>query len=257
MTRRSRSLLVIGAIALAAVGAFALIALLEGDIPDIDLGLVATVLQGKGYLGAIALLYAEESGVPMPVPGDFFVMYVGRQTGGQLLPLLAAWVALITAVVLGSTNLYLLARRFGRHWVEGRLGRIIHLTPERVARAEQAFRRWGVLAIVFGRHIPGLRVPITVVAGTLRTPYPVFAASVAVSTAVWAGVFLIVGVTIGDQVQSFLEAHRGTYVLVGAVIVVAVAAVLFRVATVMGSPARPARTPAVEAVDDGAADHSS
>jgi membrane-associated protein len=238
MKRRTRSLLVIGAIALLAVGGYVLIAFLEGDIPDVDLGFAGSILQGKGWLGAMALLYAEESGVPMPVPGDFFVMYVGRQTGGNLPLLIAAWLGLIAVVVLGATNLYLLARRFGRRWVEGRLGRILHLTPERVARAEQAFKRWGVLAIIFGRHIPGLRVPITVVAGTLRTPYPVFAASVAVSTAIWAGFFLIVGVTIGDRVQNFLDAHHSAYWVIGAVVVVAVGAVLFRVIRVVWSPAR-------------------
>jgi membrane protein DedA with SNARE-associated domain len=238
MRLRARHWLVIGAIALVAVVALVLIAFLEGDIPDIDLGVAATILKGKGWVGAMALLYAEESGVPLPVPGDFYVMYVGRQTGGNWLLLLGAWLALIAVVVLGATNLYLLARRFGRRWVDGRLGEILHLTPERLARAELAFKRWGVLAIIFGRHIPGLRVPITVVAGTLRTPYPVFAASVAVSSAVWAGVFLIVGVTIGDRVQNFLSAHHGTYVLIGAVLVVAIGAVLFRVARVMWSPAR-------------------
>jgi membrane-associated protein len=219
------------------VAVFVLIAFLEGDIPDLDLSLPATILQGKGYLGATALLYLEESGVPMPVPGDFFVMYVGRATGGKVLPLLGAWLLLITVVVLGATNLYLLARRFGRRWAEGRLGRILHLTPERLASAERAFHRWGVLAIVFGRHIPGFRVPITIVAGTLRAPYPVFAASVAVSTAVWAGVFLIVGVTVGDRVSAFLAAHRGTYWLVGAVVAIVVGFAIFRIAREIRTPA--------------------
>jgi membrane-associated protein len=230
-------LLTAGGIALLAVVAFIVIAFLEGDIPDLDLSLPANILQGKGWIGATALLYAEESGVPMPVPGDFFVMYVGRATGGKLLPLLGAWLLLITAVVLGATNLYLLSRRFGRRWAEGRLGRLLHLTPERLLRAEQAFHRWGVLAIVFGRHIPGFRVPITVVAGTLRTPYPVFAASVAVSTAVWAGVFLIVGVTVGDKVSAFLAAHRGTYWVVGAVVAVVVGFAIFRIAREIRTPA--------------------
>jgi membrane protein DedA with SNARE-associated domain len=229
VTRRVRRLLVILAVGLLVLAAVLVIAFLEGDLPDFDPSIPASILQGKGSIGAVALLYLEESGVPMPVPGDFFVMYIGRQTAGQPLLLVAAWLGLIATVVLGSTNLYMLARRFGRRWVDGRLGRILHITPERMARAEIAFRRWGVLAIIFGRHIPGFRVPITIVAGTFRTPYPVFAASVAVSTAVWAGVFLIVGVKIGARVQDFLNAHHSTYLVVAGVVAIAVGYVVFRV----------------------------
>jgi membrane-associated protein len=222
-----------GAIVLLVLAVFVVIAIIEGDIPDLDLSLAASVVQGKGPLGAVGLLYLEESGVPMPVPGDFFVMYVGRATGGQAVPFVAAWLGLIAAVVLGASNLYLLSRRFGRRLVDGRVGEILHITPERMVRAERAFKRWGVLAIIFGRHIPGLRVPITVVAGTLRTPYPVFAASVAVSSAVWAGIFLIVGVKVGTRVSGFLSAHHSTYFVIGGLIAIAIAYVAFRVVKVI------------------------
>jgi membrane protein DedA with SNARE-associated domain len=228
VTRKVGRLLVIAAVGLLVLAGVLLVAFLEGDLPDIDLSIPSSILHGKGTIGAFALLYAEESGVPMPVPGDFFVMYIGRQTAGQPLLLVAAWLGLIAIVVLGSTNLYMLARRFGRRWVDGRLGRILHITPERMARADVAFRRWGVLAIIFGRHIPGFRVPITIVAGTLRTPYPTFAASVAVSTAVWASVFLIVGVKVGARVQDFLNAHHSAYVVAAVIVALAVGYVVFR-----------------------------
>src|SRR5207245_11534114 len=87
----------------------------------------------------------------------------------------------------------LISRRFGRRLVESSFAEYVHLTPERVARAEQWFKRYGVLAIIFGRHIPGFRIPITVASGIFEVRYPVFAASVAVSTAIGGGVVLIIG----------------------------------------------------------------
>lgn len=220
----------ITATALLVVVTLAVIGVLEGDLPDfVDASTVAELVEGKGYLGAIGLLYLEESGVPMPVPGDIFVMYVGRQTAGEPLLLLAAWLALIATVVAGSTNLYLLALRFGRRWARGRPGQILAITPERLARAEQVFKRWGILAIIFGRHIPGFRVPITIAAGTLETPYLAFAASVAVSTAVWAGFYLIVGFKVGPHVGDFLQAHRWTYFAIAALVAIAIGYVVLRV----------------------------
>jgi membrane protein DedA with SNARE-associated domain len=85
-----------------------------------------------------------------------------------------------------------------------------------------------VLAIIFGRHIPGFRVPITLAAGIFRVPYPVFAASVAVSTAIWAGVFIIVGINFGGRLEAFLRVHREASWLFVAVIVVVVSLTLIR-----------------------------
>jgi hypothetical protein len=100
---------------------------------------------------------------------------------------LIAWRGLIGVVVLGATNLFFISRRFGRRLVEGRFAHLVHLSPERLQRAEKWFERCGVLAIIFGRHIPGFRVPITVAAGVLKVRYPLFAPSVAVSTAIRGG----------------------------------------------------------------------
>jgi membrane protein DedA with SNARE-associated domain len=104
--------------------------------------------------------------------------------------------------------MYLLSRRYGRRLAMGWPGRLLHLTPGRLERAEVWFRRWGVLAIIFGRHIPGCRIPITVAAGVFAVPWPVFAASVAVSTAVWAGFFLAMGILFGRHAQELLSRNR-------------------------------------------------
>src|SRR5207245_8297585 len=116
---------------------------------------------------------AEESGVPLPAPGDVFVLYVGAHVPRNLVAWVSAWLGLILAVVLGATNLFFISRRFGRKLVESNFSEAIHLSPERLARAERWFDQYGVLAIIFGRHIPGFRVPITVAAGIFRIRYPV------------------------------------------------------------------------------------
>src|SRR5438270_671127 len=77
---------------------------------------------------------------------------------------------------------------------------------------------YGVLAIIFGRHIPGFRIPITVACGVFQIPYRVFAPSVAVSTAVWAGVMLMIGVNYGPRLGELLKAHTYVYFLWGAIV---------------------------------------
>jgi membrane-associated protein len=208
----------------AAVVALLVFAILEGDLPELvrdGAFFVGHLLRQFGMAAAFGLLYLEESGVPMPMPGDVFVMYIGHHAGQGLLTWLAAWLGLIAVVVLGASNLYWISQRWGRSIVEHRLAKVLHLTPARIDRAERWFGRYGVWTLVFGRHIPGLRVPLTVAAGIFRVPYRVFIASVAISTAVWAGFFMMLGAVFGGRIGQLLQLHREGYVILPAVIVLA------------------------------------
>jgi membrane protein DedA with SNARE-associated domain len=183
------------------------------------------VLRQDGYLVGFALIYIEESGVPLFIPGDAFLAYVGHRLPHNVPAFLVAWVGFVLAVTFGATNLYLLSRRYGRRLLEHRLAGVLHLTPERMETAEHSFRRWGPWALIFGRHILGLRVPLTVAAGVLKLPYGTFAISVAVSSALWAGAFLLLGLFFGDSVERSLRSHPLLYFAGGVAIVVVVVVV--------------------------------
>lgn len=195
-----------------------------GEIVDADAS-IGALLKSYGYLGGFALIYIEESGIPLFIPGDVFLLYVGSRLPHDFPIICAAWLGFVLAVTLGSTNLYLLSRRFGRQLIDHRLARFLHITPERVTSAEHWFRRYGPWALIFGRHIPGFRVPLTVVAGLLELPYPVFVVSVAVSSAVWAGVFLGLGVVFGGGIERSIRSNLVLFGEVAAVVVVIVAVV--------------------------------
>ena len=207
------------------------VALLEGDLPD-ALGDLATAAHRQvaqhGPAAAFAALYFEESGIPSPVPGDFFVLFLGTSGAGHPLTLLLYWLGVVIAVALGATNLYLVSRHLGHRLLVSRFGRLFHITPESVARAESWFGRYGALALIFGRHVPGLRIPLTVAAGVLRVRYLVFLPSVAVSTGIWAGVWIVVGATYGRRVGRFLELHHRTYLLVPLALLLLAAILLVR-----------------------------
>lgn len=226
-----RSLGAVAGLALLAVLAFVFLVLEDGNLPDAigDVGpLTRVVIQTFGGAAAFVLLYIEESGVPMVIPGDFVVMWVGNHVPHQLTAWVGAWLGLTAMVVLGSSNLYLVSRKWGRSLLDKRLARVLHLTPQRMERAEGWFVRWGAWALIFGRHIFGLRVPLTVAAGIFRLPYPTFALSVAVSSATWIAMFLFLGVAVGGHVARALHVYRQA-VIPTALAVVALAIVVLAV----------------------------
>jgi membrane protein DedA with SNARE-associated domain len=228
---RTGRALQIAAAGLVTLAVVIVLAILYGDLPETvhtSSQWLRDFMRQNSFLYGFALLYMEESGVPLPAPGDVFVMYVGTRIPHTPLAWILAWLGLVLAVVLGATNLYLISKRWGRRLATSQFAEYIHLSHERLEKAEVWFRRYGVLAIIFGRHIPGFRIPITVACGVFQIPYRVFAPSVAVSTAIWAGIVLFIGVNYGPRFENLLRAHTYLYFVWGGLVLALVASIFIR-----------------------------
>jgi membrane protein DedA with SNARE-associated domain len=213
-------------VAVAVVAAVVALLVIGDVLPDTpaEAGALARGLEHRFGTGAsLVLLYMEESGVPLPVPGDVYVAYVGSRFAQSPLLLVAMWLAIVVVVTAGATNMYLLSRRFGQRLLQHRLAGFLHVGPARMQTAHGWFARWGAHAIIVGRHIPGCRVPVTLAAGTFGVSYRVFAVSVAISTAIWAGAWLLLGSLFGRQVARFMAHHRPLYALLAAGVIAAIA----------------------------------
>jgi membrane-associated protein len=238
--RSWRTIVAVGIVAGVLVG----ISLLEGDVADDLTGfgsLVAGVLSRFGAGASFALLYIEESGIPLPVPGDVYVAYLGKLNASSFWNLVLVWLGIIAVVIGGSTNLYLVSRRWGPALLRHRLVRDgLGIDEARLETVRRWSARWGALAIIFGRHVPGFRIPVTVLAATTGVRYRIFAPSVAVSTAVWAGIGLWLGATFGQSLGNLLARYPWIYLIgLGLVIlVVAVALVRLWLVSALATPVR-------------------
>ena len=178
--------------------------------PELANGVVALenrIQHQSGIQIAIAGIYLEESGVPMPVPSEVSVGYLGQRLTASPLTLFASWLGLTLLIVLGSTNLFMASRRFGQRLITGRIGTALHLTPSRIARAQSWLEHWGPLAIGVSRYVPGLRWAMAVACGILGVSYRTFWFSTTISAAIWAAVILTLGVALGDAVGQAITAH--------------------------------------------------
>jgi membrane protein DedA with SNARE-associated domain len=177
-----------------------------GDLLGMVSDWFGNMIDQFGVFGAFGLLFVEEAGVPIMLPGDVMVMYAGYQVSLESIEYWQALVCCVLAVSAGASILYGISRRYGVTII-ARYGRYVHCPPERVDSVRPIMERWGILAVIFGRHIPGMRIPITVLAGMLRFPYPLFVGGVAISTAIWAGFFLAVGIRLGPAVEGLTHPH--------------------------------------------------
>ncbi|HUB93657.1 MAG TPA: DedA family protein [Verrucomicrobiae bacterium] len=170
-------------------------------------------------LAPLFFLLVEEMGVPLPVPGDAIIAYVGY--GLSKTHAAALWEALIialVAVLIGATVLFHLSRQYGQTVIRW-LGHFVFLKQSHVARAEKLFERYGVWAIIFGRHIPGMRIPITIFAASSGISYRTFILSTFVSTVGWILFYLEVGSHFGGDFQALFRRDTGIAIGVFAALV--------------------------------------
>lgn len=174
----------------------------------------------QGVFVPILLLAIEESGIPLPIPGDAMIAYSGYNVSQGLLPYSAALIALMTSVLMGSSILYWLSSKWG-NTIVFKFGQFLHLHPEKLLAVEKVFNKYGVWVIIFGRHIPGFRIPITVFAGMSSVTYRTFILSTFVSTIFWVIFYLDLGIRLGSRVRHFLRAQSSHWMIILGVLVLA------------------------------------
>jgi membrane protein DedA with SNARE-associated domain len=150
------------------------------------------------YVALFVLLFIEEAGVPLPVPGDTLILLAGaRASSGEGSPVIAA-LLVILATLFGSSILYWISRLGGMP-VLLRISRFLRIREERVNRAGGWLRAHRGPAIVFGRLTPGLRTVTSAAAGTFSVNYAAFLGYTAISATLWATIYL----TLGASIRSF------------------------------------------------------
>jgi len=102
------------------------------------------VLNRFGAAASFLLLYVEESGVPILIPGDVYVAYLGKLATGSAPRLVASWLGIIGVVLTGSSNLYWASRLWGRRLLgHPRVSALVRLDADRLVQALGWLGRWG------------------------------------------------------------------------------------------------------------------
>ncbi|MEW5935387.1 MAG: DedA family protein, partial [Bacillota bacterium] len=116
----------------------------------------------------------------------------------------------------GSLASYLLGRWAGRPFLE-RYGRYLLLRAGELEAADRWFARYGPLAVMVGRLIPGVRTFISLPAGVARMPLAQFLAYSTAGAAPWTATLTWAGMAAGEQWQrAGSRAHVIALALAGA-----------------------------------------
>ena len=122
-----------------------------------------------------------------------------------------AFVAVATAgtvgYVLGSILGWAIGLYGGRPYLE-RHGRWLHVTPEKLDRAEAWFARYGSMAVLVARCLPVIRSFISIPAGIAEMRLPRYTLLTTLGSAPWYFGLAAVGLVLGAGWERFHESWR-------------------------------------------------
>jgi len=167
------------------------------------------LLQRWHYAGLFLVLFIEEAGIPLPVPGDVFIAAMGAAGRAGHASFLVTAIIVGAGAMGGSAILFEASRRLGQPFLV-RVGRRFGFDADRAVRVERWLGRRGARAVVVGRLIPGLRIVLTVAAGALGMPRVQFLSGAAVASVLWAAIYYWLGYFLGAEVETALRATFGS-----------------------------------------------
>jgi|SRR5664279_1334397 membrane protein DedA with SNARE-associated domain len=187
-----------------------------------------TIIHQFPYVGLFVLLVLGVIGFPFPE--DAILILCGFLIASGVVKPAPALIVVASGMLMTDYFLYYVGRKYGRKVVAHRRFRKI-ISARREVRLEKIFRRWGVLAILLGRHLVGLRSQIFLVAGILRMPRARFvladAASSIVTMTIMVGAGYWGGSTL-DLIKKDME--EAQYALLILIAIIAVALLIWRIA---------------------------
>jgi len=184
------------------------------------LDLVSTL----GYFGIFILMTLESTLVPIPseavlIPAGYHV--ASGQMNGALVV-----IAGVLGSVSGALINYVLALWLGRPLIL-KIGHYLLLPEARFVKAERAFLKHSRFVTFVGRLIFGVRHWISIPAGLTKMPILPFVTLTAAGSGIWTVILVAFGYSIGVGEQSQKLAHTVGYWLIGAVIVMTAAYVMW------------------------------
>lgn len=209
-----------------------------------------TDVVGNHGLYAVFLLMLIDA--VFPAASELVMVYAGALAAGafaaQSVSLfghdldngLPAYVAIASAGTLGylvgGVVGWAAGDYLGRPWLE-RHGRWLHLSPEKLDRAERWFDRWEQWAVFLGRVTPVMRSFISVPAGVFRARFWPYVWLTLLGSAIWCFAFAGAGWAAGASWESVDDAFHYVEYLILLAVAAAVVAVVWRRVRRRKSPA--------------------
>ena len=128
---------------------------------------LSVLIERFHYLGLFTLLIL--GGIGFPFPEDTTLILCGFLISMKTVRPVPALIVVYAGLLTSDLLLHFFGKKYGQKIVSHKRFRKI-ISPERLQAIENKFNRFGLLLILAGRHIAGLRAQIFLVSGVMKMP---------------------------------------------------------------------------------------
>lgn len=178
---------------------------------------IIKIVAHYGYAGIFGALVLGIVG--LPIPDEVLLAFAGYLVSKGQLHYFFVLLSAFLGSVFGMSVSFFVGHRFGLPLLE-RYGSKINVTPEKLARSELWFKRFGKFAVTIGYFVPGIRHFTAYSAGISRWPFRTFALYAYPGGLLWVSTFIIAGIFLGEHWRTFsIEFHK--YMRLAVIVVLA------------------------------------
>lgn len=176
------------------------------------------VMQAYGYPGLIFIVLVEN--LFPPIPSEIVLPFAGFMTAQGALTLPGTVLAATAGSILGAIALYWVGQWFGRERIYAIVdvyGRILTVTTADVQKTEDWFAKYGPLTVFFCRMVPVMRSLISIPAGLVRMPMPMFIFYTTAGSLIWNLVLIGLGAALGsawEQVSQWVNYYQDAVIVI-------------------------------------------
>lgn len=178
------------------------------------------------YVGLFVLLVL--GGIGFPFPEDTTLILCGFLISTKVVKLIPALLVVYAGLLSTDFFLHLIGRKYGRNIITHKKFQKI-ISPERLLMLEDKFKKRGLLFILAGRHLVGLRAQIFIVSGVMRMPALKFLIADALSSIFTIALMVGAGYVGGNSLEILRkDITRIEHIMILLVVIVAAIYLPFR-----------------------------
>lgn len=159
-------------------------------------------METYGYAAMFLAMAAENANIP--IPSEIILGFAGFLISQQIFSFWPTFIIACIAGVFGSVISYWLGSYGGRPLLL-KYGKYIFFNEKKFALAERLFTKYGGLAVLICRCLPGVRTFISFPAGVARYPFVKFLILTIIGTIPWTFFLVWAGSVLGSRWHDLIQ----------------------------------------------------
>ena len=187
--------------------------------------IVLSLMESYGYAAMFLCMVLENANVP--VPSEIVLGFAGFLISQNIFEFWTTFVIACAAGVTGSILSYWLGSYGGRPLLL-KYGKYIFFNERKFNMAEKMFNKYGGIAVVICRCLPGVRTFISFPAGVARYPFGRFVIFTIIGTIPWTLLLVWAGSILGSHWRDLIQYNHEFLIVTIAVCLIGAAVLLWK-----------------------------